>query len=134
MFSSPYVLHILYGLAVTSISMNLVSLRRSAEDERYRVEAQLSILDSIRKQLKDTTVPLSTDELNRLRRLAESSKTTAESASVGMNGQESSANTDVSWSAIFRGKGPELSEETSKWDKQDLETSASLDTFFCVLL
>ncbi|KAH9485754.1 hypothetical protein JR316_0002669 [Psilocybe cubensis] len=122
MFSSPYALHILYGLAVTSISMNLVSLRRSAEDERYRIEAQLSILDSIRKQLKDTTMPLSTDELARLRRLAESSKIPAEKSNLNLNVSENLATTDVSWSAIFRGKGPALSEETSKWEKQDMES------------
>lgn len=125
MFSSPYVLHVFYGLALTSISMNLVSLRRTAEDEKYRITAQLSILDSIRQQLQDAKEPLSTAELERLRRLAMSSKMGGEGAGADADGGGASAGTDVSWSAIFRGKAPVVSEETSKWDQQDLETSMS---------
>jgi uncharacterized protein YcbK (DUF882 family) len=98
-------------MALTSMSMNLVSNRRSTEEEQYRMKAQISILESIKQQLESND-PLSTDELERLRKLARhTDNAIAESKE------------EVKWSDIFRGKKPVTSETAiSKWDKQDIET------------
>ncbi|KAF8190894.1 hypothetical protein BJ912DRAFT_878386, partial [Pholiota molesta] len=101
MHFSPYLPHVLASLALTSISIHLVGRRRAIEDERARAAAQLSILSSIREQLKGEA-PLSEAELGRLKRLARAR---------------------VPWGEVFRGKGPASGErELSKWDRRDLET------------
>ncbi|KDR75467.1 hypothetical protein GALMADRAFT_226115 [Galerina marginata CBS 339.88] len=116
MFANPYLPHVIYGLALTSVSMNLVSKRRSTEEEKNRVKAQISILESI-KQQSESDDPLSTDELDRLKKLARHSAT-ADAAT----GAESTKG-EVKWSDIFRGQKPVASETVvSKWDKQDMET------------
>ena len=63
---SPYLPHVLYSVALTSISINLVSFRKTAEADVARVNAQISILESIKQQLQ-SRVPLSTDELEKLK-------------------------------------------------------------------
>jgi hypothetical protein len=117
MFSNPYLPHVLYGLALTSISMNLVSQRRTIEEEQYRMKARISILESIQQQLQSND-PLSTEELERLKKLARhSSSSDAAVAAVAEKKEE------VKWSDIFRGKKPVASDTTvSKWDKEEMAT------------
>ncbi|KAF8164557.1 hypothetical protein BJ912DRAFT_889697 [Pholiota molesta] len=122
MHFSPYLPHVLASLALTSISIHLVGRRRAIEDERARAAAQLSILTSIRDQLKGEA-PLGEAELGRLKRLARAS------AGVGGDGEGVDGDGDgvegvrrVPWGEVFRGKGPASGErELSKWDRRDLE-------------
>ena len=112
---SPYFPHVLYSVALTSISINLVGFKKHAEDDTSRINAKISILDSIKRQLQSNE-PLSTDELERLKKLARLSP--ADAASPAEQDQ-------VSWSDVFSGKGPVGKDlELSKWDQKDLETSA----------
>jgi hypothetical protein len=67
--SHRYFPHVLFSLALTTISINLVSHRRTAEDERSRVQARISVLESIKEQLQSGK-PLSNEELDRQKKLA----------------------------------------------------------------
>ncbi|KAJ3508818.1 hypothetical protein NLJ89_g5551 [Agrocybe chaxingu] len=115
MLSNPYLPHVLYAVALTSVSMNLVSARREIEDERARRQAQISILQSIKEQLQSEK-PLSREELDRLKRLARPSEKDI-ALRAGLVGD------DVKWGDIFRGKTPvwDRDEEVSKWDQQELD-------------
>jgi len=114
LFSSPYFPHALYSLVCLSISVNFLSLRRTAEEEKARIQAQISILESIKEQLQAPT--LNADELERLKKLAKPTPKDI-AMKVGSGGEE------VKWSDVFRGQKPATRDEVSKWDQQDLEKS-----------
>ena len=114
-FSHRYFPHVLFAIALTSISINLVSHRRTAEDERSRVQAQISVLESIKSQLQSGK-PLSNEELDRQKKLARSAE------------NDRARHTAVSWTEVFRSAGKHQSSDgearLSKWEQQDLETCA----------
>jgi len=112
LFSHRYFPHVLFSIALTSISINLVSQRRTAEDERFRVQAQISVLESIKEQLQSGKL-LSNEELDRQKKLARS---------ADINDRE--IHKAVSWSEVFRSsaRSSDGEAELSKWEKQDLET------------
>ncbi|KAJ3820648.1 hypothetical protein EV361DRAFT_832889 [Lentinula raphanica] len=70
---SGYLPHILYSVANVSLSLHLVYQRSAFADERARVDAQESILQSIANELRSNS-PLSSADLQRLRRLARDSQ------------------------------------------------------------
>ena len=115
LFSHRYFPHALFAIALTSISINLVSHRRTAEDERSRIQAQISVLESIKEQLQSGK-PLSNEELDRQKKLARSVENDRE------------RNKAVSWTDVFRSaRKPQPSDgeaELNKWEQQDLETCA----------
>ncbi|PPR06763.1 hypothetical protein CVT26_003914 [Gymnopilus dilepis] len=114
----PYFPHILYGMALTSVSMNLTSQRKSTEDERNRMNARISILESIKQQLESPDA-LSTDELERLKNLAKKQYEGMEATSETVIDSKD----EVKWSNIFRGKKPVEGDTTmNKYEKQDIET------------
>lgn len=119
MFSSPYFQHALYSIACLSISINLVGMRRAAEDDKARLEARLSILQSIKTHLTKDDSPQTREELERLMRLAKKN-------AIGETGVVREEG-DVSWSDIFAGRAPKIAdgEELSRWEKEDLEKRAS---------
>ena len=112
LFSHPYFPHTLFAIALTSISMNLTSQRRTAEDERSRIQAQISVLESIKEQLHTGKV-LSNEELDRQKKLARSADDN--------NGE---THTPVSWSDVFSRtrKNKSSDGELNKWEQKDLET------------
>jgi hypothetical protein len=138
MFSSPYLQHALYSIACLSLSINLLSLRRSSEEDKSRVEARTSILESVKERLSKAPLHQDSDldskELDRLMRLAN------KMAAAG-SGSDRTLGDDVSWSDIFSGKAPKIGSndsETSRWEKEDLEKCAyllvvRLDGFSCIL-
>jgi len=69
MFASSYLPHALYSAAIISLSIHLVNQQRTSSDERGRLNAQISVLQSISQQLQSGK-PLSRQELERLKRLA----------------------------------------------------------------
>lgn len=113
LFSHRYFPHVLFAIALTSISINLVSHRRTAEDERSKVQAQISVLESIKEQLQSGK-PLSNEELDRQKKLARSAD------------NDRKRDTAVSWTEVFRSaRRPQSSAgeaELNKWEQQDLET------------
>ena len=111
---SPYLPHVLYSLALTSVSINLVGKRKSVDDEKSRIGAQLSILESLKEQLLSKNPP-SVAEIERLKKLA---RPAMEDIATKPLPKEQ----ETTWSAIFSGKGPAVKEgELSKWDQEDLE-------------
>ena len=116
LFSNRYFPHALFAIALTSISINLVSHRRTAEEEQSRIQAQISVLESIKEQLQSGK-PLSNEELDRLKKLA--------ARSVVDVDNDRERHKAVSWTSVFRGAQRSNGEaELSKWDQQDLETCA----------
>jgi len=119
LFSNRYFPHAFFAIALTSISINLISHRRTAEDERSRIQAQISVLESIKEQLQSDK-PLSSEELERLKKLVRPVDT-------GYEGRETeeSHKEGISWINLFRSsREPQTSDgeaELSKWDQQDLE-------------
>ncbi|KAF8911663.1 hypothetical protein CPB84DRAFT_1842139 [Gymnopilus junonius] len=82
--------------------------------------ARLTILESIKHQLESPDA-LSSDHLERLRKLA---KIQAEGVKAASGGTVVAAESkdEVKWSDIFRGKKPVETEGVNKWEKQDIET------------
>jgi hypothetical protein len=112
LFSHRYFPHVFFALALTSISINLVSHRRTAEDERSRVQAQISVLESIKEQLQSGKL-LSNEELVRQKKL------------VRFVDDDRERHTAVSWTDVFRSaRKLQSSNELGKWEQQDLETCA----------
>ena len=118
LFSNRYFPHALFAIALTSISINLVSHRRTAEDERSRIQAQISVLESIKEQLQSDK-PLSNEELEKLKKLVRPVDTGREA--------EHHKEEEVSWTNVFRSRKTQVLDgeaELSKWDQQDLENCA----------
>ena len=115
LFSHRYFPHALFAIALTSISINLVSHRRTAEDERSRVQARISVLESIKEQLQSGKA-LSNEELDRQMKLARSANNNREDHKA------------VSWTEVFRSarkfQSLDGEAELSKWEQQDLQTCA----------
>ncbi|KAF9268512.1 hypothetical protein L218DRAFT_513838 [Marasmius fiardii PR-910] len=70
---SAYLPHLLYSVAITSISLHLVYRRRFFSEQKARIDARESVLQSIVDELR-TEKPLAPEELQRLRRLARTSE------------------------------------------------------------
>jgi hypothetical protein len=66
---SGYAPHVFSSLALVSTSTNLLYQKRLYAEQRSRLAAQITILESISLELKSDK-PLSKPELERLRRLA----------------------------------------------------------------
>ncbi|KAJ7583939.1 hypothetical protein C8J56DRAFT_195585 [Mycena floridula] len=88
--------HIIYSLAITSISVHLVSARQLYEDERAHTEAQISILRSVVDQLRAGKT-MTVDELERVKRLARPS-------TDGIDALDISAG-KMTWREAFLGSG-----------------------------
>lgn len=67
---SGYGPHILYSAALVSVSTNLLYQKKHHAEQRSRLSARISILESIAEQLKSDK-PLSAAEIERLRKLAD---------------------------------------------------------------
>jgi hypothetical protein len=130
MYWSPYFPHAIYAIALTTISINLKGQRSTAEDEKARIGAQISILEGIKEQLQSNR-PLSTDELERLKKLARPMVVTT---TEGMKDSgKSKKDQEVAWRSIFSGKKP-LEVELNKWDQQELDSRAYQTSFHCSLV
>lgn len=116
LFSHRYFPHVFFALALTSISINLVSHRRTAEAERSRVQAHISVLESIKDQLQSGK-PLSNEELNRQKKLVRFVDDDDD--------DDRERHKAVSWRDVFRSaRKRQSSDELSKWEQQDLERCA----------
>ncbi|KAJ3562236.1 hypothetical protein NP233_g9702 [Leucocoprinus birnbaumii] len=107
--SSPYLPHAIYSLAITSISIHLVSQKRVITEDRARVAARISILESVSKQLQEDK-NISLDELDRLHRLAR-----PPAAKVDGQGE------GIKWKEVFLGPKRTAEPEMSELDRRDWE-------------
>jgi hypothetical protein len=110
-----YLPHIIYSIALTSISTHLLIKRKAVAEERANVTAQISILESIVQQLR-SDLPISEDKLERMKRLSRAHKI----PEISENG---SPNNHVKWGDVFLGN--KTTPESSELEKKDLETSTS---------
>jgi hypothetical protein len=115
MFATWYLPHVIYSVAITSISIHLLHQRKASNDEQAQINAQISILESISQQLRSTE-PLSDNELERLKNLAK-----GRGDSVGGILKEK-----ISWKDVILGRqmSDDLTDST-QWDKKDMQKSSS---------
>ncbi|ESK97283.1 hypothetical protein Moror_17848 [Moniliophthora roreri MCA 2997] len=66
---SGYLPHLLYSIAITSLSLHLVYQKRFFSEQRHQIDARISVLESIADELRSEK-SLSPEELQRLTRLA----------------------------------------------------------------
>ncbi|KAK0491044.1 hypothetical protein IW261DRAFT_1435330 [Armillaria novae-zelandiae] len=67
--STSYLPHILYSMAIMSLSVHLVYQKHSLRKEKGRVTGQISVLEDVVTQLRSGE-HLSREELQRLKKLA----------------------------------------------------------------
>lgn len=109
--TSKYFPHAIYSLAITSISVHLISQKRRIAEDRARIAARISILESVLEQLQENKdVPL--DELDRLHRLARPS-VIEENASGERKG--------IRWREVFLGSRKVADSEMNEFDRRDWE-------------
>lgn len=65
----PYLPHILYSTALTSVSIHLFWQRTVEKEDRDRYHAQVSILEDLAQQLR-SGAPITDEEITRLKNLA----------------------------------------------------------------
>jgi len=110
-----YLPHVLYSLAITSLSVHLLVHRNAAAAQRAHLAAQISILQSLAQRLKAADTPLPDGELEMLGRLVRAHDDKAPSAQRVLGG-------GVGWKDVFFGaKRAEGEGEMSKWDTMDFE-------------
>ncbi|KAG7449197.1 uncharacterized protein BT62DRAFT_929177 [Guyanagaster necrorhizus] len=97
--STSYLPHVLYSMAIMSLSVHLVYQKHSMRQEKGRVTGQISILEDVITQLRSGT-HLSRTELQRLRKLAmpsskeEKEEITWKEALLGKKDIKTSSRTD----------------------------------------
>ena len=120
-FTTYYLPHVLYSLAITSLGMHLLSQRKAAEAERMQFSAQLSLLEPTAARLRSgERIP--PQELDRIMKLARSHRTAAPE-------EEGKVGEEISWREVMLGRKKdaraEVEEERRKraeeWDRKDLE-------------
>ena len=114
-FVNSYLPHALYSAAIISLSIHLVNHQRSSSDDRARLNARISILQSISQQLQSER-PSSSHELERLKRLARS-----EPFSPRSQPEEY-----IGWKEVVFGRkaGDHDPLGISAWDQKDVEKGA----------
>ncbi|KAF9445062.1 hypothetical protein P691DRAFT_762828 [Macrolepiota fuliginosa MF-IS2] len=112
MFNTTYLPHAIYSLAITSVSIHLVSQKRIISDDRTRVAARLSILESIANQLRQGK-DISLDELDRLHQLARPPAPAEEHAQQ--------AKEEIGWKEVIFGRKKSEEPEMSEYDRRDWE-------------
>lgn len=116
MLTTTYLPHAIYSLAITSISIHLVSHKHAANEDRARATARLSILESIAKQLREDK-DISLDELDRLHRLAR--------PPVPSEDDLVKTKEEIGWKEVIFGRKGKSEPEMSEYDRRDLEKGVS---------
>jgi len=124
MFSTAYIPHLIYSMALTSVSMHLLRQRKDAESERAQISAQISILEDTAARLRaGEAIP--DRELARLVRLASSQREPGGPA--GFAHAPSDEQESIGWWEVFLGRkeaaasGPLGMARSEEWDRRDLE-------------
>jgi hypothetical protein len=114
----PHVPHIIYSLALTSLSSHLLFERRANAENRAQITAHITILESIADTLRSGK-HISDAELNKLKRLARARK---ESVPDDLK--------KTTWSDMFFLSRRSESPDMSKRDLKDLEAGQHLQFIF----
>jgi len=109
--SLRYAPHIVYSLALTSVSMHLLYQRREAEEDRSRLSARISILESLVDRL-NRGERINQGEVDRLRKLGGLLDTPE---SIFMD-----THSKIRWRDVLLGR-KEHHVASSDWDQKDLE-------------
>ncbi|XP_006461449.1 hypothetical protein AGABI2DRAFT_192954 [Agaricus bisporus var. bisporus H97] len=113
MLNTTYLPHALYSIAITSISIHLVGQKRTIAEDRARIAARISTLESVAGQLRDGK-HLSLEELDRLQRLARPpSSSSAERVQP--------IREEIGWRETIFGRKRSLETEMSEYDRRDWE-------------
>jgi hypothetical protein len=115
MFARSYLPHALYSAAILSLSIHLVNQQRSSSDERARLNAQISVLQSISQQLQSGK-PLSSHELEGLKRLTRP-------VPLSLESQEKEP---IGWKEAILGRKARDSSGVSSWDQKDMDKGTQL--------
>ena len=111
--STRYIPHIIYSIAITSITTHLLNQRKEFEDTRYRIQTHIALLESTVQRLRaGEDVP--EIEFERIEKLkSEERLDRGVARGVKVEGGET-----IGWREVLLGrKGSEVSE----WEKKDLE-------------
>ncbi|KAH9843715.1 uncharacterized protein C8Q71DRAFT_729761 [Rhodofomes roseus] len=120
-FTSYYVPHVIYSLAITSLGMHLLSQRKTAEAERFQLAAQLSLLEPTAARLRSgERIP--SQELDRITKLVRSHR-------AGTSEREEGSGEEISWREVMLGRKKDAREaveearrkRAEEWDRRDLE-------------
>jgi hypothetical protein len=110
--------HIIYSVALTSISYHLLVHKKTAEAQKAQLTARISILESIIQSLRSDNLP-SDVEIERLKKLARAHDIHAQPpATLG-----GIVNEKVNWRDVFLGR-KRVSANESEWDAKDLDKGA----------
>jgi hypothetical protein len=113
MLNTAYIPHALYSIAITSISIHLVSHKHAIADERTRIAARIATLESVVAQLRDKK-HLSLEELNGLQQMA-LPPSSSEAERVQLVREE------IGWKEVIFGKKRSEEGEMSEYDRRDWE-------------
>ncbi|KII95604.1 hypothetical protein PLICRDRAFT_170232 [Plicaturopsis crispa FD-325 SS-3] len=109
-----YLPHLVYSLAVTSISIHLLWQRKTADAERAKIAGQISILESIVHDFRSGK-HIPDVELERLKKLARE-RGEPEIPEGGLLKEE------IGWREVFFGRKRVAGVvRESEWDRRDLE-------------
>ena len=113
---SRYIPELVYALAFSSISVNLLWQRRAAETDRRHYSARLSILGELAGRLRAGGGEVTDAEVARLRRLVETV------------GEDTHTGESIGWRDVIFGRKESGSEREGKeeLERSDLERGASL--------
>jgi hypothetical protein len=116
MVAQTYLPHVLYSVAVISLSMHLVSERKTSSDERARMNARISILQSISEQLQSGR-PLLSDDLERTKRLTRFPEQSL---------FEFGLKDPIGWKEVIFGQKGSSTPQIGVWDQKDIEKGEKL--------
>lgn len=108
---SQYIPHLIYSLALTSLSFHLLYQRKQSEVDRAHLTAQTTILESLAHQLRSGSI--SDEEAERLSRLAKTHDPEIKDDKVQKE--------KIRWRDVFLGR--KMDEDRSAKDSKILEES-----------
>lgn len=100
----PYLPHILYSTALTSVSIHLLWQRTTEKEDRARCHAQVSILEDLAHQLR-SGVPITDEEITRLKNLARIH---------GQGEKQTQSGEAIRWSEVVWGRKPADGDQNTK--------------------
>jgi hypothetical protein len=115
----PYVPHLIYSVALTSVSTHLLLQRKSIAEQRASISAQISILESIVQRLRSNE-DMSDSELAQLKKLARVGSHRGAHPSDGASGDSGGR---IGWKAAL--STPKTSQTLSDRERKEIEEGAA---------
>lgn len=108
----PYLPHIIYATALSSLSLHLLNTRKSSKEQRYAVDGRISLLEGLATRLRSNE-DLSEKEVTKILKLAGST--------TNFNNvlkKESPTEEKIGWKSVFFGRPSGTEQE---WDEESLK-------------